>query len=75
MKKYLFLSAALLLFTASCSNDDNNNETKEQVQAVQFSFTNEDFGEDEAVTRANAETAKPQIVDLGDWRSRDQRRE
>ncbi|ALO49176.1 hypothetical protein [Hoylesella enoeca] len=66
MKKYIFLSAALLLFTASCSNDDNNNETKEQVQAVQFSFTNEDFGEDEAVTRANAAGAKPQIVDLGD---------
>ena len=65
MKKYIFLSAALLLFTASCSNDDNSNEQKEQTQAVQFSFTNEDFGEDEVVTRA-AETAKPQIVDLGD---------
>ena len=65
MKKYIFLSAALLLLTASCSNDDNNNETKEQVQAVQFSFTNEDFGEDETLTRS-AETAKPQIVDLGD---------
>ena len=65
MKKYLFLSAALLLLIASCSNDDNNNETKEQVQTVQFSFTNEEFGEDEAVTRAS-ETAKPQIVDLGD---------
>ena len=65
MKKYIFLSAALLLLIASCSNDDNNNETKEQVQTVQFSFTNEEFGEDEAVTRAS-ETAKPQIVDLGD---------
>ena len=65
MKKYIFLSAALLLFTASCSNDDNSNEQKEQTQAVQFSFTNEEFGEDEALTRS-AETAKPQIVDLGD---------
>ena len=64
MKKYMFLSAALLLFTASCSNDENN-EQKEQTQAVQFSFTNEDFGEDETLTRS-AETAKPQIVDLGD---------
>ena len=64
MKKYMFLSAALLLFTASCSNDENN-EQKEQTQAVQFSFTNEDFGEDETLTRAS-ETAKPQIVDLGD---------
>ena len=66
MKKYIFLSAALLLFTASCSNDENNNEQKEPTQAIQFSFTNEDFGEDEAVTRANAAGAKPQIVDLGD---------
>ena len=65
MKKYIFLSAVLLLFTASCSNDDNSNEQKEQTQAVQFSFTNEDFGEDETLTRT-AETAKPQIVDLGD---------
>ncbi|MGP1480353.1 MAG: hypothetical protein ACTTJL_01465 [Hoylesella enoeca] len=65
MKKYIFLSAALLLLIASCSNDDNNNETKEQVQTVQFSFTNEEFGEDETLTRS-AETAKPQIVDLGD---------
>ena len=66
MKKYLFLSAALLLLlTASCSNDENN-EQKEPTQTIQFSFTNEDFGEDEAVTRANAAEAKPQIVDLGD---------
>nr|WP_315347175.1 hypothetical protein [Hoylesella enoeca] len=65
MKKYIFLSAALLLLTASCSNDDNNNETKEPTQAVQFSFTNEDFGEDETLTRTAA-GAKPQIVDLGD---------
>ena len=65
MKKYMLLSAALLLFTASCSNDENNNEQKEPTQTVQFSFINEDFGEDETPTRT-AETAKPQIVDLGD---------
>ena len=64
MKKYIFLSAALLLLIASCSNDENN-EQKEPTQAVQFSFTNEEFGEDETLTRS-AETAKPQIVDLGD---------
>lgn len=64
MKKYMLLSAALLLFTASCSNDENN-EQKEPTQAVQFSFTNEEFGADETLTRS-AETAKPQIVDLGD---------
>ena len=64
MKKYLFLSAALLLFAASCSNDENN-EQKEPTQTIQFSFTNEDFGEDETLTRT-AETTKPQIIDLGD---------
>ena len=65
MKKYMFLSAALLLFTASCSNDENNNEAKEPTQTIQFSFTNEDFGEDETLTRTS-ETAKPQTIDLGD---------
>ncbi|WP_311441748.1 hypothetical protein [Hoylesella enoeca] len=66
MKKYMFLSAALLLFTASCNNDENN-EQKEPAQTVQFSFTNEDFGEDEALTRATGTAeAKPQTIDLGD---------
>ena len=65
MKKYMFLGAALLLLTASCSNnDENSNEQKEPMQTVQFSFINEDFGEDETLTRS-AE-AKSQIVDLGD---------
>ncbi len=61
----MFLSAALLLFTASCSNDENSNEAKEPTQTIQFSFTNEDFGEDETLTRTS-ETAKPQTIDLGD---------
>ena len=69
MKRNIILSAitgaALLLLTASCSNTDENNEQKEPTQTVQFSFTNEDFGEDETPTRA-AVAAKPQIVDLGD---------
>ena len=71
MKRNLFLSAitgaALLLLTASCSNTDENNEQKEPVQTVQFSFTNEDFGEDETPSRAaSAAEAKPQTIDLGD---------
>ena len=66
MKKHIFLSAALLLLTASCSNDENN-EQKEPAQTVQFSFTNEDFGEDETPSRAtSAAEAKPQTIDLGD---------
>ncbi|MGP1481797.1 MAG: hypothetical protein ACTTJL_08925 [Hoylesella enoeca] len=67
MKKHIFLGAALLLLTASCSNTDENNEQKEPAQTVQFSFTNEDFGEDEALTRATGTAeAKPQTIDLGD---------
>ena len=59
--------AAMLLLTAACSNDENNNGQEKTIQAVQFSFTNEDFGADEALSRATgtAET-KPQTVDLGD---------
>lgn len=76
MRKNTILSvitgAALLLFVAACSNSDdsingNNNEQKEPTQTVQFSFTDEDFGEDEALTRATgAAEAKPQTIDMGD---------
>ena len=71
MKRNIILSAitgaALLLLTASCSNTDENNEQKEPAQTVQFSFTNEDFGEDETPSRAtSAAEAKPQTIDLGD---------
>ena len=56
----------MLLLMAACSHDENNNGT-EPLQKVQFSFTNEDFGEDEALTRAtSAAEAKPQTIDLGD---------
>ena len=67
MKKYIFLGAAMLLLTAACSNDENSNPKEQPTQAVQFSFTNEDFGADETLSRATstAET-KPQTVDLGD---------
>ena len=71
MKRNLFLSAitgaALLLLTAACSNDDNTEPQQEPTQEVQFSFTNEDFGEDETPSRAtSAAEAKPQTIDLGD---------
>ena len=71
MKKNTILSimtcAAMLLLTAACSNDENNNPKEQPTQAVQFSFTNEDFGADETLSRAtSAAETKPQIVDLGD---------
>lgn len=71
MKKNTILSimtcAAMLLLTAACSNDENSNPKEQPTQAVQFSFTNEDFGADETLSRATgAAEAKPQIVDLGD---------
>ena len=67
MKKYIFLAVALLLLTAACSNDENSNPKEQPTQAVQFSFTNEDFGADETLSRATgAVETKPQTVDLGD---------
>lgn len=67
MKKSIFLGAAMLLLMAACSNDENNNGQEKPIQAVQFSFTNEDFGADETLTRAtSAAETKSQIVDLGD---------
>ena len=59
--------AAMLLLTAACSNDENSNGQEKPTQAVQFSFTNEDFGADETLSRAtSAAETKPQTVDLGD---------
>ena len=71
MKKNTILSimtcAAMLLFMAACSNDENSNPKEQPTQAVQFSFTNEDFGADETLSRAtSAAEAKPQTIDLGD---------
>ena len=57
----------MLLLTAACSNDENSNPKELPTQAVQFSFTNEDFGADETLSRAtSAAETKPQTVDLGD---------
>ena len=71
MKKNTILSimtcAAMLLLTAACSNDENSNPKEQPTQAVQFSFTNEDFGADETLSRATgAAETKPQTIDLGD---------
>ena len=71
MKKNTILSimtcAAMLLFMTACSNDENNNGQEKPIQAVQFSFTNEDFGADEVLARTtSAAETKPRIVDLGD---------
>ena len=66
MKKHIFLGAAILLLMAACSHDENNNGGTEPLQKVQFSFTNEDFGADEALTRATSAAEKPQTIDLGD---------
>ena len=71
MKKNTILSimtcTAMLLLTTACSNDENNNPKEQPTQAVQFSFTNEDFGADEALSRAtSAAETKSQTVDLGD---------
>ena len=66
MKKYIFLAIALLLLTAACSNDENSNPKEQPIQAVQFSFTNEDFGADETLSRATSAAEKPQTIDLGD---------
>ena len=71
MKKNTILSimtyAAMLLLTAACSNNENSNPKEQPKRAVQFSFTNEDFGADETLSRATgAAETKPQTVDLGD---------
>ena len=66
MKKYIFLAVVLLLLTTACSNDENSNPKEQPIQAVQFSFTNEDFGADETLSRATSAAEKPQTIDLGD---------
>lgn len=56
----------MLLLMAACSHDENNNGGTESLQKVQFSFTNEDFGADEPLSRASVSEAKSQVIDLGD---------
>ena len=64
MKKYIFLSVALLTFTVSCNNSDDNNIIDKQPQGLQFSFTEADYGEEEVLSRA--ETVQTETVDFGD---------
>lgn len=64
MKKYIFLSVALLTFTVSCNNSDDNNIIDKQPQGLQFSFSEADYGEEEVLSRA--ETVQTETVDFGD---------
>ena len=70
MKKNKILSiiacAALTLLTAACSTDENKSEGTTDRKTMQFSFTNEDFGNEEALSRAGAPETKSQLIDLGD---------
>lgn len=64
MKKYIFLCVAMLLFMiTSCSHDNNSDELTSRVR---FGFTNEDFGEDEVLTRTGAVAKEPQTINIGD---------
>ena len=64
MKKYIFLCVAMLLFMiTSCSHDNNSDELTSRVR---FGFTNEDFGEDEVLTRTGAVVKEPQTINIGD---------
>lgn len=64
MKKYIFLCVAMLLFMiTSCSHDNNSDELTSRIR---FGFTNEDFGEDEVLTRTGAVAKEPQTINIGD---------
>ena len=64
--KTILFALCLLGALASCSSDENsNNEQTQNAQGLQFSFTESEYGADEELTRTT-ETAKPQIIDLGD---------
>lgn len=68
MKKILY--SFIVLFSAlifnSCSTDEQQNDSKGLVdlRTIQFTVSEESFGEDKQLTRSLAEPAK-QIVDLG----------
>ena len=67
--KSILVACGLMAVLASCSNDINtpNSGNKEQPQGLQFSFTEEGYGEDEVLSRAAANKApQTEIVDLGD---------
>lgn len=68
MKKILYSFIVLLsgLIFNSCSTDEQQNDSKGFVdlRTIQFTVSEESFGEDKQLTRSLAEPAK-QIVDLG----------
>ena len=68
MKKILYGFIVLLsgLIFNSCSTDEQQNDSKGLVdlRTIQFTVSEESFGEDKQLTRSLAEPAK-QIVDLG----------
>ena len=75
MKKQIFLGAALLLLTASCSNNDTTNEDEkgkvDVAQAVNFTVDFADYNAEQevGVTRAaeanKEEKLEQQAIDLG----------
>ena len=67
--KSILVSCGLMAVFASCSNDINTpgSGDKEQSKGLQFSFTEEGYGEDEVLSRAAAnKTSQTETVDLGD---------
>ena len=67
--KSILVACGLMAVLASCSNDINTpgSGDKEQSKGLQFSFTEEGYGEDEVLSRAAANKApQTETVDLGD---------
>ena len=67
--KSILVACGLMAMLASCSNDINTpgSGDKEQPQGLQFSFTEEGYGEDEVLSRAAPNKApQTETVDLGD---------
>ena len=67
--KSILVACGLMAMLASCSNDINTpgSGDKEQSKGLQFSFTEEGYGEDEVLSRAAANKApQTETVDLGD---------
>ncbi len=66
--KSIIVACGLLAVFASCSNDINtpNNGDKES-KGLQFSFSEEDYGEDDVLSRATVnKPTRTETVDLGD---------
>lgn len=67
MKKFLstITCVTLLIGLSACSNDNNVRQETTTIQNVQFSFTNEEFGQDEELTRT-AGKHNTQTIEIGD---------